>query len=126
MPRFLPAAILLAAAMALPASADVHVAPWVLQSLDGGVVAVEVTLDLADPERVTGQAPCNRYFAGRSGTPPAFRLEAIGATKMACPELALEAEYFSALAEVTAIEETEDRLVLRGEGTELVFAHPAD
>ena len=49
---------------------------------------------------------------------------ALGATKMACPELALEADYLAALSAVTQVEESESRLVLAGPGVELVFLRP--
>ena len=97
---------------------------WRLDSLNGQPVAAEVTLDLSQADRVAGQGPCNRYFGERVALAPAFAVGALGATKMACPELALEADYFAALSAVTQVEESESRLVLAGPGVELVFMRP--
>ena len=75
-------------------------------------------------QAVAGQGPCNRYSGERVGLAPAFAVDALGATKMACPELALEADYLAALSAVTQVEESESRLVLAGPGVELVFLRP--
>ena len=98
--------------------------PWRLDSLNGQPVGAEVTLDLAQADRVAGQGPCNRYFGEPVGLAPAFAVDALGATKMACPELTLEADYFAALSAVTQVDESESRLVLAGPGVELVFMRP--
>src|SRR3989338_5758254 len=54
------AALLLICA-GLPARAEVG--DWVLTHVDGAAVGYSATLSLSQAGRVTGQAPCNRYFA---------------------------------------------------------------
>lgn len=92
---------------------------WALVAVDG--VAMRGTLDLRDPGRAAGQAPCNRWFGTRTGVLPAFALTGLGATRMACPDLAAETAYLAALAKVDAAELAGDRLVLTGPGTRLEF-----
>jgi len=56
---------------------------------------IEITLDVADG-RVAGTAACNRYFADiaqpEDPVPLALAFEAIGVTRMACPEPRMSAE----------------------------------
>jgi len=103
----------------LPARAEVG--DWVLTHVDGAAVSYSATLNLSQAGRVTGQAPCNSYFVDVTLDGASFTLGPIGATKMACPQLGDEADFFGALGGVQTIEQTADRLVLRGAGSELVF-----
>lgn len=89
---------------------------WVLQA-EG---ARPVTLDLREPGRAAGQAPCNRWFATVEGTLPAFRLTGIGATRMACPDLAAETAFLATLSRVTRAQVQEGMLVLEGPGGEML------
>ncbi|MFD1809372.1 META domain-containing protein [Gemmobacter lanyuensis] len=66
--------------------------------------------------RAAGQAPCNRWFATVEGTLPAFRLSGIGATRMACPDLAAETAFLATLSRVTRAQVQEGMLVLEGPG----------
>lgn len=79
-----------------------------------------VTLDLRAPGRATGQGPCNRWFATVEGTLPAFRLSGIGATRMACPDLAAETAFLATLSRVTRAQVQEGMLVLEGPGGEML------
>lgn len=62
----------------LPACAETAAKPddtamtnWVLDQIDGKAPGWSATISLADPGQISGQAPCNRYFAGpRSGMAP--------------------------------------------------------
>ena len=94
---------------------------WVLVSVDGVVVDYTATLSLAEPGRVTGQAPCNRYFADVSRDGAAFKLGMIGATRMACLQIKGEAEFFQTLQGIVTAEETQAKLVLTGAGQQMVF-----
>jgi heat shock protein HslJ len=94
---------------------------WVLTHVDGAAVSYSARLNLSQAGQVTGQAPCNSYFADVTLDGAAFTLGPIGATKMACPQMGDEADFLVALGGVQTIELSADRLVLRGAGTELVF-----
>ena len=59
-----------------------------LISIDGTTVAYEATLQFPQVDRITGQAPCNRYSAAQLASFPDIEIEAIAATRMACPDLA--------------------------------------
>ena len=55
---------------------------------------------------------CNRWFANQGVPYPWFEISAIGATKMACPDLTAEAQFFSSLEAMTLSEVSGDVLVL--------------
>ena len=88
------------------------------QPLDG-----PATLEIGVDGRITGQAPCNRWFA-RGNPAPGFVLPPIGSTKRACPQLAAESAYFQALGAATTATLEDNRLVLSAPGSELVFLRP--
>lgn len=97
-------------------------AAYHLVSLDGVPFAGRATISFPEPGRVTGQAPCNSYFALQTVPYPWFGLEGIGATRMACPDLDLEAQFFAALEDMTLSEVTGDTLILSNPaGREMVF-----
>lgn len=100
---------------------------WALESLDGTAFSAPATLGLPEPGRAVGQGPCNRWFAAQTAVYPWFALGPIGATRMACPDLAAEQQYFDALSAMTLSEIVGDTLVLSTEeGREMVFrAAPA-
>ncbi|GLS86449.1 hypothetical protein GCM10010873_14230 [Cypionkella aquatica] len=98
---------------------------WVLASVDGTAVAYTATLSLADPGRVTGQAPCNRYFAEVTREGERFQMGLIGATRMACLQMQGEAAYFQALQGIETATETATVLVLSGAGHEMIFTPAA-
>lgn len=126
------AALLLAAIFAAGAAfadettvvTDFSKMDWRLVSVDEVRLGAEVTLNLGEPARVTGQGPCNRYFADLAQDGSAFKLGPIRATRMACPDLGKEAAYFIALQAVDTIEKTAGFLRLTGGGHELIFAQP--
>lgn len=96
---------------------------WRLTLIDGAEVAAEVTLDLTEEGRIAGQGPCNRYSGPNQSALPELRIGPMISTRMACPEMALEAAYFSALSAVTgAVLGKDDLLVLTADdGRSLVF-----
>lgn len=100
---------------------------WILQSLDGEPFPQRAELRLTEDGRVTGRAPCNRFFGQRTGRYPDLSFGAVAATRMACPDLAAETAFLAALADVTTAELVDDRLILTGAGAgALVFtAAPA-
>lgn len=95
---------------------------WVLQEIDGAPVSVRVTLSFPEEGQVQGEAPCNSYFADQRAPLPWFEAGPIAATKRACPELELEAQYLSALQAVNLAEITGDVMLLsEGERLRLRF-----
>lgn len=104
-----------------------YLAPeWALVSIDGVDVTTRASIDFSEPGRVSGQAPCNRWFAAQTAALPDFRVDAVGATKMACPDLAAEAAFFDALSQMTRAEITGPvTLTLTGpDGRAMVFVRP--
>ena len=94
---------------------------WVLASVDGTAVDYTATLSLAEQGRITGQAPCNRYFADLTRQGTEFKLGMIGATRLACLQIKGEAEYFQALQAIDSVSETAGQLTLSGGGRQMVF-----
>lgn len=101
---------------------------WHLVGIEGQRAPAPLTLIFAEDGKVAGQAPCNRWFAKNGATLPALSLAGIGATEMACPDLAAEQIYFEALAAMQRVEQAETHLFLIGaEGRVLEFsAKPGD
>lgn len=98
---------------------------WVLASVDGAAVDYTATLSFAETGRITGQAPCNRYFADVTRQGDSFKLGMIGATRMACLQIKGEAAYFQTLQGVDTLIESPARLTLSGAGHEMVFVPAA-
>lgn len=119
-------AVALASAGMAPVRAAEGDAPteWRLIGLDGKPFAAEATLVFQADGTVTGRAPCNRWFGTNAADLPAISLSGIGATKMACDQLAEEALFFQALQLMATSETTKaGTLVLRGpEGRVMEFA----
>lgn len=119
--------------LALPVRAEVTgtVPPvlhlqWSLAEVDGAPAGYEATLSLGEDGRISGQAPCNRYFGGVDGTLPDFRPTGMGATRMACDKLEAEQAYLTLLQGVDRLTWTERELHLSGAGHFLVFRRPLD
>jgi heat shock protein HslJ len=73
---------------------------WQLLAIDGQVTDTTATLRMDDAGNVSGRAPCNRWFATTAAPLPAFQLTGIGATRMACDDLAKEDAFFDALSDM--------------------------
>ena len=72
--------------------------------------------------KISGQAPCNRYFATQSTPYPWFEAGPIGATRMACASLSADTVFFTALSDMTLAEVVGDTLILSNDkGREMVF-----
>ena len=97
-------------------------AVWHLESLDGAAFPARATLMFPAEGELAGEAPCNTY-SGRQTVPyPWFAAEAVAATKRACPKLAEEALYLTALAEMTLVEVLGGVMILSNDaGREMVF-----
>lgn len=88
--------------------------PWRLIAVDGAEIGYSATIDLSQDGRISGQGPCNQYFAELTAELPEFRPGPIGATKMACPDLAAEGEFLALLAQMELAEVLDTELVLSG------------
>ena len=108
----------------LTAYAD-GVTVFALETLNGAPFTARATIDISEPGRVTGQAPCNRYFAAQTAPYPWFKLGPVGATKMACPDLNQEGAFLRALSQMTLSEIAGSTLILSNDaGQEMVFQAP--
>ena len=95
---------------------------WVLTEVDGKPFNARANLSFPEPGRITGSAPCNRFFGEQTKPYPWFGLNAVGATKMACPNLTEEGVFFEALGDMTIAEVLGDIMILSNEnGREMVF-----
>ena len=95
---------------------------FALKTLNDAPFTAQATIDLSEPGRVTGAAPCNRYFADQTAPYPWFDVGPIGATRRACEDLPSETQYFQALERMTIVEVTGDTLILSNtEDEEMVF-----
>lgn len=95
---------------------------WALTDLDGNAFRARATLEFAKAGRIVGQAPCNRFSTRQSAPYPWFKIGPIAATKMACQDLSLESDFFSALEQMTLSEVSGDTLILSNDaGRAMVF-----
>lgn len=98
-------------------SSDYH-----LTEMNGVAFTGRATISFPELGRVAGQAPCNRYFGEQTEFYPWFGLIGIGSTRMACPDMALEGEFFATLEAMTLAEVAGGTLILSNtEGAEMVF-----
>jgi len=98
---------------------------FTLVSIDGKSFPATATIDLSEVGRISGQAPCNRYFATQTAPYPWFAIGPVGATKMACADLASEGAFFEALGVMALAEVVGKTLILTNDtGREMVFQAP--
>ncbi|MBU2992615.1 META domain-containing protein [Octadecabacter sp. 1_MG-2023] len=97
-------------------------AEYQLAEIDDAPFTALATISFPEEGRVEGQAPCNRYFATQTAPYPWFALEGIGATRMACENLAAESAFFAALEVMTLSEVQGGTLILSNvDGRSMVF-----
>jgi len=98
--------LLIALSSALRAEDAVPLPPpdatFMLIAIDGVPATAPTTLAFQGPARVGGRAACNNWFAGFVGPLPAFAIGPAGATRMACPAMAQESAFFTALGQMTS------------------------
>jgi heat shock protein HslJ len=95
---------------------------WHLQSINEKAFSATAILTFPESGKVTGTAPCNNFFASQNAPYPWFEVGPIGATKRACPDLALEQEFFKALSSMTISEISGGTLILSNDAKErLIF-----
>lgn len=95
---------------------------WALAELDGAPFTQRATLTFPDPGRIAGFGPCNSYSGVMDAPYPWFEAQKVVVTRRACPDLAAETVFFTALAEVSQSEVAGRTLILRNDaGREMVF-----
>jgi heat shock protein HslJ len=85
---------------------------WVLDSLGGEPVVTPVTATF-EGTQVTGVAPCNSFVGGFEGTGQPLRIGPLAATRRACPDLALENRFLTALGQTAEARFTAAQMELR-------------
>ncbi|MGR3270101.1 META domain-containing protein [Thalassococcus profundi] len=99
---------------------------FAVQSIDGDGFDARATLSFPEPGRIAGRAPCNAYSGAQLVPYPWFEAGEIIATKMACPDLAAEAAYFEALAEMALVKVEDGTMRLWNDaGREIVLTEVA-
>ena len=95
---------------------------WRLIELAEKPFDASATLTFPETGRISGTAPCNTYSGAMTVPYPWFEVGPIAATKRACPDLASEAAFFSALKAVPLSEVLDDTLILSNtDGLKMVF-----
>ena len=98
---------------------------FTLQSIDGTPFAARATLNVAEKGKISGQAPCNRYFGAQTAPYPWFAVDGIASTKMGCADLTAEDVFLRALSDMTIVEVSGPTLILSNDaGREMVFQAP--
>lgn len=121
-PALLTAALALSACVATAENGR----DWVLDTVDGQPPGWRATLSLAEPGRIAGQAPCNRYSGPLERSETQFKVGALVATRMACPDLAGETAFLEMLSRIETVVETKDLLILSGAGHDMRFVPPTE
>ena len=128
LPVFLYAALAVTGCVT-PALSDDGIAgiDWHLVGIEGQTVDWTASLRF-DGDKVSGKAPCNRWFGTNAAVFPDVAIAAIGATKMACDHLDAEGAYFETLQAMQRAELDQGHLLLIGpEGRVVEFARdPAE
>ena len=95
---------------------------WTLKQLDGAPFPASATLTFPKAGEITGQGPCNRYFGAMKAAYPQFDTGPIGSTRLACPEMAAETAFLTALERATAAQLTDGTLTLSDtDGLSMIF-----
>lgn len=104
MRKLLLAALLSAAAVALPQHAAAQAIPsgvWVLTDLAGAAASesVQSTMSFTENGQVTGSGGCNRYAATFAGEMKAIRISAVAGARRSCAPAVMDQEqrFFRAL-----------------------------
>ncbi|PCH66451.1 MAG: META domain-containing protein [Rhodobacteraceae bacterium] len=95
---------------------------WVLSELDGAPFVQRATLTFPDSGTIAGKAPCNSYSGAMTAPYPWFEAKNLAVTRMACPDLAAESQFLSALSDMNLSEVAGNILILSTDsGREMVF-----
>lgn len=87
-------------------AAELKDVKWILETLNGEKVKLTdsadkmfIQFDIAE-KRVNGRAACNRFFGNFELDDSKLKFSPMGATRMACPDLQKETEFFQMLDRV--------------------------
>lgn len=95
---------------------------FALQEIDGIPFPAQATLTFPEPGHIAGSAPCNSYAGTLTAPYPWFETGPIAATKRACPDLAQETLFFTALSEMQLAEVSGNVLILSNDaGRQMLF-----
>ncbi|MEX3316456.1 META domain-containing protein [Sulfitobacter sp. PS-8MA] len=95
---------------------------WQLTTLNGEAVTARATLMFPEAGQIAGKAPCNSFSGPLTADFPAFETGPIAATRMACPDLALETAFLNGLDQATTATVDAGILTLSNDsGATLVF-----
>lgn len=104
-----------------------QVAVYRLTEIAGAAFDARATISFPERGGLRGDGPCNSYTAKQTVPYPWFRVEALAATRRACPDLAAETAFFEALTSMTLVEVAGDLLILTNDtGGEMLFRAVAD
>ena len=78
------------------------------------------TLTLGEDGRIGGKGDCNTFFAGYSLNGENLRIQGVAATRMLCPDQALENQYFRTLESAVRFKVDGNFLILINEGGKIV------
>lgn len=106
---------------------------WELKTLNDREVKLtdnnsEVYIQFNGAEKkVNGRGGCNRFFGNYEMDGDKLKFSPLGATRMACPDLALETEFFKALETVDTYSIKDGLLSLKSKGKVIaVFSKAED
>ena len=95
---------------------------WRLIEIDGTPFTARTAMEFDKAGWIKGQAPCNRFSVRQTLPYPWFNVGPTMATKMACPDLQSENEFFMALSQMSLSEVTKTTLLLSNDaGRTMVF-----
>lgn len=95
---------------------------WVLQEMNGKTVELtdknsEVYIQFNEAEkRVNGRGGCNRFFGNYEMDGSKLKFLPLGATRMACPDLQVENEFFKMLDTVDSYAIKDNTLYFKSKG----------
>lgn len=95
-----------------------------LVEIDGTAFEAEAVIAFAQGGMIRGQGPCNAFGAPQTGEWPAFNVDFIRGTKMACPDLAAEQAFFDALTRMERAASDGSRLTLSNASGETMVFEP--
>lgn len=95
---------------------------WILQTLNGQEIKLsdpnsEIFIQFNEAEkRVNGRGGCNRFFGNYEMEGHKLKFSPMGATRMACPDLQKETEFFKMLDEVEDFSINANQLSFKSNG----------
>ncbi|MEL7098106.1 MAG: META domain-containing protein [Pseudomonadota bacterium] len=99
---------------------------WQLRSLDGKPFTARAVMQIGPDGSLSGRAPCNAFSGKVAAGSGAFAVGPLRATRMACPDLRAESQFFKALGQMKTMRQRPDQLVLTGPGGRKMVFTPAD